>query len=52
MKRTDYAKILTDNAREHFNSVIPLEAEQHKGFISWCKRNDTPSGNDRVKSFL
>ena len=52
MKRTDYRKILKDNAREHFCSVIPLEDNQRKGFISWCKRNDTPSGNDRIRSFF
>lgn len=52
MKRMNYSKIITDNAREHFCSVIPLEKGVRNKMVAWCKKNDTPSGNDRIKSFF
>lgn len=52
MKRMNYSKIITDNAREHFCSVIPLEEGIKDRLILWVKKNDTPSGNDRIKSFF
>ena len=52
MKRMNYSKIITDNAREHLCSVVPLEEGIKNKLIAGAKKNDTPSGNDRIKSFF
>ena len=43
---------MTENGKENYKSVLPLTDNQLKGFIRFCKKNDTPSGNDRVKHFF
>lgn len=47
-----YRKLMTENAREKYTSVLPLTDNQLKGFIRFCKNNDTPSGNDRKTHFF
>lgn len=52
MTRENYKKLMTENAKCNYTSVIALTEKQYKGFIRFCKKSDTPSGNDRKKSFF
>lgn len=52
MARENYRKLMTDNAKCNFVSVLALSDNQLKGFKRFCKRNDTPSGNDRKNHFF
>ena len=52
MARENYRKLMTDNAKCNFISVLALSDNQLKGFIRFCKKNDTPSGNDRKNHFF
>ena len=47
-----YRKLMTENAKNNFVSVLALTDSQYKGFIRFCKKNDTPSGNDRKNHFF
>ena len=47
-----YRKFMTDNGTENVTRVIPLTDGQLKGFIRFCKNNDTPSGYDRKTGFF
>lgn len=52
MARENYKKLMTDNGKENYKSVIPLTDNQLKGFIRFCKKNDTPAGGDRKTQFF
>ena len=47
-----YRKLMTDNAKCNYISVLALSGNQFKGFIRFCKKNDTPAGNDRKRHFF
>lgn len=52
MVRLNYAKMITDNAIEGLCTVIPVEEGIERKMIAWCRKNDTPSGNDRIRHFF
>ena len=52
MERQNYNSLLKDNGKLHFNSVIALTDNQVKGFKRFCKKYNTPSGNDNKNHFF
>ena len=52
MKRENYKNLMVSNSRENYVSVLALNDRQFKGFRVFARKNDTPSGNDRKKSFF
>lgn len=52
MARENYRKLMTENAKENYSMVIPLTDKQLKGFVRFCKNNDTPGGYDRKTGFF
>ena len=52
MARENYRKLMTENATEGMVRVLAITDNQLKGFRRFCRRNDTPSGNDRKNSFF
>lgn len=52
MARENYRKLMTENATEGMVRVLAITDNQLRGFRCFCRRNDTPSGNDRKKHFF
>lgn len=52
MKRLNYDKLMRENGRLHFVSVIALADNQIRSFKRFCKKWNTPSGNDNKNHFF
>lgn len=52
MPRLNYDKVLKENGKLHYTSVLALTDNQAKGLKRYCKKYSTPSGNDDKNHFF
>ena len=52
MKRLNYDRLMRENGKLHFTSIISLTDNQVKAFKRFCKKWFTPSGNDNKNHFF